>query len=376
MKYIKQLDALRAVAVSLVIIGHWLPETNFLNRVTNNANGYIGVTIFFVLSGFLITWILLENRLTAEAAALKKGTVIKQFFIRRALRIFPVYYITIFALYIFGQYTGTHIREDFIYFLTYTVNINIFKNQQWDGMLAHLWSLSVEEQFYLIWPWIILFCRKAYLQSVIIGFILLGTISSYLFTTPAVDCLTTSCFDAFGLGALLSLQLVFHPEALRKFYTRARLAGLIGLVLFVITLLIHQTVYIPLRTLLSCVSLWVITYIVLNRNKTNMLNRVLNNNWLVGMGRISYGIYLFHLPLIYGTTAALNYLVKRHLLSLPGRFYLPVLLVSSFVLLILLAMASWQWIEKPFLRLKKYFELKPAVQQPHEIKPAHPLHLL
>lgn len=93
MNYIKQLDSVRAIAVLLVIITHWFPETNQLNIYTSVFNG---VDIFFVLSGFLITRILLQNRLEAESSVVTKSTVVKNFFVRRILRIFPIYYLLIF----------------------------------------------------------------------------------------------------------------------------------------------------------------------------------------------------------------------------------------------------------------------------------------
>ncbi|HUQ97346.1 MAG TPA: acyltransferase, partial [Chitinophagaceae bacterium] len=356
----------------LVIAGHWLPETNWLNRITGGNTGYIGVTVFFVLSGFLITCILLNERTTAEASGIPKGAVVKNFFIRRALRIFPVYYLTIFGLLFFQRYTGTHIQRDFIYYLTYTANISIFKNQQWDGMVAHLWSLSVEEQFYLLWPWLMLFCRKAFLQTIVLLFIGIGIASSYFFSSFEIDTLTTSCFDAFGLGALLALQFVYRPDAVGLFYKRARMAGFIGLALFCFSNITSISVYLPLRTQIACIALWAITYIVSQRHTHNNIQRLLCNNYLVGLGRISYGIYLFHLPLFYVTSDVLGRLFVRFL-TLPHPLYMPLLLTGSFVLLILLSLLSWQGIEKPFLKLKRYFKLNKKAVVPKNSQPIRPL---
>ena len=98
MQYFKQLDSIRAIAVLLVIIHHWFPERNPINTYTGFFNG---VDIFFVLSGFLITRILLENRNEAERQAQSKSRVIKSFFVRRVLRIFPIYYLLIFFTALF-----------------------------------------------------------------------------------------------------------------------------------------------------------------------------------------------------------------------------------------------------------------------------------
>ena len=99
MNYIKPLDSLRAIAVFLVIIWHWLGKSNGLN---NFPNGPMGVVIFFVLSGFLITRILLEGRNKIESAGSSKMIFFKNFYIRRSLRIFPLYYIVVGAFFIYS----------------------------------------------------------------------------------------------------------------------------------------------------------------------------------------------------------------------------------------------------------------------------------
>src|SRR5258706_16450661 len=102
MRYIKQLDSVRAIAVLLVIISHWIPPYYLINKI---PNGGLGVDTFFVLSGFLITWILLSNRQKAEQEDILKRSVIKNFYIRRTLRIFPIYYLVLILLLIFHSYT-------------------------------------------------------------------------------------------------------------------------------------------------------------------------------------------------------------------------------------------------------------------------------
>src|SRR5687767_3808258 len=97
--YMPQLDALRAFAVFLVIISHWFSREHIVNRYTDN--GTLGVTLFFVLSGYLITGILLKNKNSIEQGGSIKSAL-KTFYIRRSLRIFPVYYLLIFVLLIFN----------------------------------------------------------------------------------------------------------------------------------------------------------------------------------------------------------------------------------------------------------------------------------
>lgn len=96
MKYIKQLDSVRAIALLLVVASHWLFDNPVVIAI---QAGRLGVDTFFVLSGFLISSILLRNRAEIEASAGSKAEAIKNFFIRRGLRIFPIYYLTIFILF-------------------------------------------------------------------------------------------------------------------------------------------------------------------------------------------------------------------------------------------------------------------------------------
>ena len=101
LKYIKQLDSIRAIAVILVLVWHWLPKESYFNVV---RTGPFGVTVFFVLSGFLITRILLDNRDEAEEYNHSLGTVIRSFYIRRVLRIFPAYYFTLLLVILFHDH--------------------------------------------------------------------------------------------------------------------------------------------------------------------------------------------------------------------------------------------------------------------------------
>lgn len=362
MKYIKQLDSVRAIAVILVIISHWLPKTYWINQVTLNTNGAFGVNVFFVLSGFLITGILLENRREVENLNLNKTLVIKNFFVRRALRIFPIYYLTITFLLIVHKYTSTQIGENYLYYYTYTANLYFYKKQEWDGMLSHLWSLSVEEQFYLIWPWLIIFCKEKHVKPIIITFIIIGIISDVILSGGPLDVVvTTSCFDAFGIGALLSWQFKYRPNSIKKYYNLICCFALISLVLLLI-IFTHHNVYVPYRILCSSITVWAIAFILLNNNnKQSFLISILDNKILIGLGKISYGIYLYHLILYTFSWFALNALEKRGFVHLPENYKFSIMLWSNAILLILVSWLSWNWIEKPFLNLKKRFVLNTEI---------------
>jgi peptidoglycan/LPS O-acetylase OafA/YrhL len=117
MQYIKQLDSIRAFAVILVIISHWFPY----HYVKILRFGNVGVEIFFVLSGFLITRILLNSREKSETFGKSKIEILKNFIARRSLRIFPIYYILLVFLFIFAKST-TNIENDLFYYVSYTSN--------------------------------------------------------------------------------------------------------------------------------------------------------------------------------------------------------------------------------------------------------------
>ena len=355
MKYIKQLDSLRAIAVILVIIHHWISQFHIINKTPNGA---IGVNIFFVLSGYLISRILFQHREMAAMIAVGKSTVLKNFYVRRTLRIFPIYYLTIFILLIFQESTGTTIKSAFPYFLTYTSNFYFFKIQYWDGLLSHLWTLAVEEQFYLLWPWLMLFVNKKYLPHVIIGFILIGVISQYILMDVNMSViLTYTCFDAFGFGALLAWLITYNSNALPQFYKWLSYAAILCVLLFFFGLFAYILLA-PLRTIVSIITLWLIAYIILHQENDKLkINALLSNRMLVFLGKISYGIYLYHH--IIPRMLNLNIINKYFNPLLPDVLYKDnwnkLFFIENAILLLVISWLSYVLIEKRFLSLKKWF---------------------
>lgn len=366
MNYIKELDSLRAVALLLVVASHWLPGNR---AVAAFETGEIGVNSFFVLSGFLITGILLRNREEAAATGAGRGEIIKRFVIRRSLRIFPIYYLTIFALYALGPATGTHIRDSFVYFLTYTANFYFYTHHGWDGMLSHLWSLAVEEQFYLLWPWVVVFVPRKWLLPAIGAFIAIGVASGYAYAYDANDpggvgtTLPHTCFDAFGLGALLA-WVVWHRQHLAATYRVLGVAAGLAVLLIVAAVALRQP-FMPLpdRTVHAVIALWVIAHVVRQREQGQPTFFLLRNRSLIYLGKISYGMYLYHLPLEFDA-AFLSAHVNRFLPAVARRHETYVLFVENYLLLIGLATLSWVLLERPVLRLKRHFEYRAPAPAP------------
>ena len=199
------LDGLRALSVLCVVYGHllWVPSFPFkgLVRVLNPAG--LGVNVFFVISGFLITTILLKEKDATGRVSLRR------FYLRRSLRIFPAYYvflICVFALAFAGVIALE--RSDYLYTLSYTFNLKGHQATWWVG---HTWSLAVEEQFYLLWPLCVSRLRTTTLTRLAIGFVAAGPVCRALllfapvaiadhwyFALPAVG-------DPIAVGALIAL---------------------------------------------------------------------------------------------------------------------------------------------------------------------------
>jgi hypothetical protein len=133
--------------------------------------GAAGVKLFFVLSGFLITGILLTYRDQAEAGSVTKSAAVWRFYGRRFLRIFPVYYFVLLATAAAGFPT---VRETFWWHALYLTNFYIAITGDWPGYLSPFWTLAVEEQFYVMWPWVVLFAPRRMLTGICFGMILIA----------------------------------------------------------------------------------------------------------------------------------------------------------------------------------------------------------
>ncbi|MEO5997819.1 MAG: acyltransferase [Chitinophagaceae bacterium] len=354
MRYIKQLDSIRALAVLSVIVEHWLPKESKINFF---VNGSMGVEVFFVLSGFLITGILINNKIKSEESpGINKISIFKNFYVRRTLRIFPIYYLAIFFLLIFHEISETNIKPNFIYFLTYTTNFYFYKIQAWDGIVSHLWSLAVEEQFYIIWPFIILLIPKKYLLHIITLFIAIGLASQHYWAKTEFDnLLVMTCFDSFGMGALLSWIIIFKPQRLNQFYKIIFVLGLLSSGLLIVELVKPMHSWFSDRTLHSIIALWIISYIMEKEQKNQLrFTFIFNNKFLLFLGKISYGIYLYHFIIPMFTVKYLKS-INSNITTMESKWSFYVLYAEYFCILLLVSWLSWRLIEKPVLSLKKYF---------------------
>jgi peptidoglycan/LPS O-acetylase OafA/YrhL len=329
---LKQLDGLRAVAVTMVMAFHFIP---WVDRVA--PLGAIGVRLFFVLSGFLITRILLASRTQATSAALRS------FYIRRSLRIFPLFYLVLAlaALINIGP-----VRATIGWHVTYLTNAYLFMRGDWHGSISHLWSLAVEEQFYLVWPWLVLLLPERRLPALIAVMVCAAPLSRLLIGGPMSAVLPIACVDSLGAGALLAL-----PTA-RRTMIGAGLA--IGVPLLAITLALRYAGFsgVALEAALdfgvSLTSAWLVGRAA--RGFDGSIGALLMARPVVYIGTISYGLYLYH--------GFMPYVLGRYI---PG--FVEMSWASRFALLTAATLAtaalSWRLFEAPILALKDRWSGRP-----------------
>ena len=327
--------------------------------------GWIGVQLFFVLSGFLITRILVETR------SLPAGAYFKRFYWRRTLRIFPLYYAFLAVAAVVFAVSGSPegFDQDWQYLVTYTHNLA--RLQSGDvHTFVHFWSLAVEEQFYLVWPVLIFLLSPSALRKTALAILVAVPLLRWLagdmadsadgvtahYAERVVYSLPFSHFDAFAIGALVAtcpLQWIRNRRS-------ALLGGLaiIGAVGCVHVVILHlqggvfwphfgyphylgpNAQYVWGFTLLNIVA----GLAVLCCRDGNAMGSWLEHRSLVYVGKISYGVYVFHVPIIE--------LVSRWLPIDSGLLGRVASMVACCVLTLLIAVLSFELFEKPIMRWK------------------------
>lgn len=337
-----QLDGLRAVAVGLVFLQHFT-QIGLLKAL---EPGFLGVRLFFVMSGYLITRILLVQRDEIEVGSRSLRSSLWTFTARRALRIFPAFYAFLaFTLVV----DLVPVRETWAWHVFYLSNV-WYTVIAWEtglgwGTIGHLWSLAVEEQFYLVWPAAIFLTPRNYLPYVIGGTVLFaplfrsGIVMAGGSTTSAVF-LTPGCGDALGMGALLALYWGTGRQSLVE--RGSALAGIPLLLLGYMTSGVYHAALFGLGTALAGTAL----VGACARGMTALPGRFLSWQPVVWIGSISYGLYLWHSPTIDFVRWISATVGVAEPTGLPG-------FLAKVALSFALALGSWYLVEKPFLRLKR-----------------------
>ena len=355
-RHLPQLDSLRALAVLGVMVHHFWPETAARLGLTT---GFLGVQLFFVLSGFLITGILLRARDLVQTNRQSAATGIRQFYIRRLLRIFPMFYATLAIAWIVGL---PEVRDSVLWHLAYATNIYFVRIQDFHGSVSHLWSLAVEEQFYLVWPFAIVVTPRRQLLPVLIAvtvlapaFRLVGSLADLhwmvTFVLPFANC------DALALGAILAYASAGHTAS-RPF--RSRFIGAafwIGLPLVLVLWFLewHHLSWSASRwfrrgfenTVWALFFVWLIDRAA--RGFGGPVGRILQLRPLTYLGQISYGLYVIH-PFV---ARVVPWVYTRMGVAYPSTRLLEFSVLSAAT--ILMAAGSWHFYERPLNDLKRYF---------------------
>lgn len=221
LKYYPRLDGIRGVAALLVVLCHWTRRHYDGNL---DQLGVIGVYIFFVLSGFLITRILLEAKEKNLATGKSNFFTIRNFIARRALRIFPIYYLAVLVIFGFPDFFNLQKQDNLLYYLTYTSNFHYYFLDGPRSILGVSWTLAIEEQFYLIFPWFIFLLSRKGVKYFIIFLIFIGILFypqlakfclkkwmlyDLISYVKALSMLTPSAFDSLGIGAMFAYTIVY-----------------------------------------------------------------------------------------------------------------------------------------------------------------------
>lgn len=365
------LDGWRGVAILLVFVRHYF-LTNHVHLLLIQAAswiasaGWIGVDLFFVLSGFLITGILLDTR--------GHRHYFRNFYARRTLRIFPLYYGVLFLALALTPLA--HLRwqigdiAHFLYVGNVAVQINPTLNaiNPWVNLNA-IWSLAVEEQFYLLWPLVVLFIADRRALRWIAGFMGVALLMrvGLLFLLPAGRAFEWSYqvlpMRADGLLCGAAAAILFRTGSAAEAVRRLRLpswiaaAGIAAIVAHDRRLEFHSEISSAL--VFPCLGILFARLLLLALHSGSWAFRIGSTGWLRFFGRYSYGMYIFHTLL--NTVSLMRWLqMWTHSEALGGVLYV----LSMLVLTTVAAVLSYEFYERHFLKLKRRFSYSAEMAAP------------
>ncbi len=347
--HFKGLNGIRAIAALSVVITHVLQGFEYfgLPRMDGLEMAGYGVTMFFTLSGFLITYLLLLEK------EKYKDINIKQFYIRRILRIWPLYYFyLILAVLAILIYDRTILDDNLVFYVVLLANIPYILGTQID-VIGHFWSLGVEEQFYLFWPWVFKKCSNLLKWLIIfILFLLLLKLCFWIYYYKTGNPLPLysihiTRFHCMALGALGAVMLYNKNEKFLKFAFHFCTQFIIWSIIAVCAVNKFHIAQLINDEIIAITSV----FLIINVSSNPKTFFTLENRYINYLGKISFGIYVYH-PLIIFLIA--NWFGK-YIALLDTNFQYVLIFLIIVPLTIIVAGLSYRFFETPFLKLKTKF---------------------
>ena len=366
LNHISQLDGLRGIAVLLVCIAHFYQVDEFALYESSKILGVIsfklsqiglrGVDLFFILSGYLITRILLNTK--------DSTNYFSSFYARRFFRIFPLYYLVLFlSFFILPNYININSENQQIIehqwkLCAYTSNMFFIYPVSWDIQsfpnFGHFWSLAVEEHFYIFWPFIVYFANKN-IKLFMWSLFYLSLICWILgFFIPFFNWTTLKYSSVLSIGGLIAYYELYEYQTIKSYFDKIKKYLFYFFILLILSSFLPRSLDKYGDFIMFIISLYFFSNLVIVTIFAKNENTFFSNNILIFFGKISYGIYVYHgllrpyfkvwfyEPLLINTKdgimASLLYTVIATVLS------------------IVIAYLSWELFEKHTIKLKKYFK--------------------
>lgn len=373
--YIQGINGLRAIGVLCVLIAHFWPRPN--SMLDYFHFGRFGVVLFFVISGFLVVTSLQNLLMEIDTKNITRNSAIKKFYWNRALRIFPIYYLAIAIVYFFQA--TPDINNNIQWLLFYGTNyvnwtdINLHNT-------GHFWTLAVEEQFYLIIPFLLIFIPNRYFFRILVSAILLCLLfklilalilaehnSDYIFNRvshPLLGCLEGLCAGAL-LATTTHKQRFIERWGSYKYLIMGCILVIISSIYRYYKMAVINTdvlyaiiAHIPFTIL----SLSFVSYVLLNQQ--GLIVKCLEYSIIKWIGIVSYGIYIFHdlaKPFISTWIISIDYLI-------PGSIKPYALFIIGSSLSIIVASLSFILFERPIMKFKSYGQSNAKIIDNHLVK--------
>jgi peptidoglycan/LPS O-acetylase OafA/YrhL len=366
------LNGLRFIAACLVINGHSKLQSAFFANYNSNpiwnflfCNASQAVTFFFVLSGFLITYLLLNEY------EKNKHIKILSFYKKRLLRIFPLYYLILICstiliplafFIVHKKFTSYQTPQVILYFLFLPNIVGMI------GKLSHFWSIGVEEQFYLLWAPLVKYCRK-YLPYIILLIVFLKWLQEFFFplSTPAltdvwwhaalINFIKTFHIHYMAMGALGGYFLVYKPSYIYSKLWFSYASQIIIFILLIIRFAFSTPYFMAQFSALQFFQnstfeaiilpiLFLLIIINVSLNKKSLLKT--SGRLFDYLGDLSFGMYMFHLPLIYFLKPLFTKIYTTQTIN--GYYIFYILII--YALTVLLAAVSFKYFESWFKKLR------------------------